>query len=100
MVQVFSETTDGLLDEKLGSLVLQFVSFNPNMEYVAICSVIFRQRAVGMIESKVIVNYMQTDIYKGSRIARVIVEIAYILLTIYYLKAEITQWLTKEAEIR
>ena len=29
-----------------------------------------------------------------------LVEIVYILLTIYYLKAEITQWLSKEAEIR
>ena len=65
------------------------------MEYVTICSVIFRQRAVGMIESRVVINYMQTDLYKGTRIARVIVEILYILLTIYYLKAEVTQWLTK-----
>ena len=70
------------------------------MEYVTISSIIFRQLAVGKIESKAIVNYMQTNIYKGSRIARVLVEIVYILLTIYYLKAEITQWLSKEAEIR
>lgn len=55
---------------------------------------------MGLIESQAIVDYMQTDLYKGSRIARVIIEVLYVLMTIYYLKAEVTQWLTKEAEIR
>ena len=87
---MFKDAIDGLLDEKLGSIVLQFVSYNPNMQYVTISSIIFRQLAVGMLESKAIVDYMQTDIYKGSRIARVLIETLYIILTIYYLYAEIT----------
>ena len=78
--------TKDLLDEKFGSLTMQFVTYNPNMNYVAISSVVFWQKAVGVVATRVYVDYMQTDIYKGSRIARVLVEILYFLMILYYIR--------------
>ncbi len=71
------------------------MTYNPNIDYIMITSIIFEQKAVGIIYPRVLVNYMQADIYTGPRIARVIVEILYIAMVVYYMKAEITQWLRK-----
>ncbi len=46
------------------------------------------------------VNYMQTDIYSGSRMARILVELIYIGLVAWFIYVEMMGWLYKEAEIR